>query len=89
MLWEASFSLEGSLRATGGRATSWAPFLVVSASFSASSDYPTSLEEILAIRGTLGGLSLPLSTSKETGSALELEEPKEHMAGGSTHSLLS
>ena len=82
MLWEASFSFEGSLRAIGGKATSWAPSLVVSTSFSASSDCPASLEEILAIGGALGGLSLPSSASKETGSALKPKEPEERMTRG-------
>ena len=36
MLWEASFSLEGSLGVAGGRVASWATSLVVSAAFSAS-----------------------------------------------------
>ena len=79
MLWEAYFSFEGSLGATGSRAASWATSLVVSLAFSVSLAYLASLEEMLATRGALDGLALPSSAFKETGSALE---PEMHMARG-------
>jgi len=43
ILWEASFSLEGSLEAAEGRVASWATSLVMSVAFSASLDCSTSL----------------------------------------------
>ena len=89
MLWEASFSFEESLRATKGKATSRATSLVRSAAFFTFSDGSTSLEEMLVVGRALVGLFLPSSIPKETGSALELEEPKLRMAWVSTHSLLS
>ena len=63
MLWEASFSLEGSLGAAGGWTASWATSLVISASFSATSGYSASLERLLTKGRALAGLSLPASTS--------------------------
>nr|POE46494.1 hypothetical protein CFP56_70066 [Quercus suber] len=58
MLWEASFSLWGSLRAFGGKWASWATSLVVSTAFSASSDCYVALEEMLAVGRVLLGLFL-------------------------------
>ena len=60
----------------------WAPYLVVSAAFSESSNGFASLEEMLAIRRALVGLSLPSFVPKETESALEPDEHEAHMAGG-------
>ena len=60
----------------------WASYLVVSAAFSESSNGFASLEEILAIRRALVGLSLPSSVPEETESALEPEKHEAHMAGG-------
>ena len=82
MLWEASFSLKGSLGAAEGRWASWATSLVVSATFLASSDCSTALGEMLAVGRALVGFSLPSSASLETESALELKEPEAQMAEG-------
>ena len=57
----------------------WASYLVVSAAFSESSNGFASLEEMLAVRRALVGLSLPSSVPEETE---ELEEPKLCMAWG-------
>ena len=79
MLWEASFSLEGSLVVAGGKGASWATSLVVSTAFSASSDCSAASGEMLAVGRVLVGLFLPSSASLETGSALE---PETRMARG-------
>ena len=73
ILWEASFSLEKSLGATGGKATSRATSLVESATFFASSEGSASLEEMLVVGRALVGLSLPLSIPEEARLALEPE----------------
>ena len=78
MLWEASFSFEGSLGAAGGRLASWATSLV-STAFSASLNYFASLGGMLVVGRALVGLSLPSSASLETILALE---PEEQMTGG-------
>ena len=82
MLWEASFSLEGSFGAAEGWMASWATSLVTSASFSTISGYSASLDGLLTEGRALAGLSLPVSTSLEAVSALEPEEPEAQMAGG-------
>ena len=79
MLWEAFFSLEGSLGASGGRWASWATSLVVSVAFLESSDCSATLGEMLAMGRVLVGLSLLLSTSLEIELALE---PEAWMARG-------
>ena len=60
----------------------WASYLVVSAAFSESLNGFASLEEMLAVRRALVGLSLSSSVLEETKSALEPEENEAHMAGG-------
>ena len=82
MLWEAYFSLEGSLGTAGGKLASWATSLVMSIAFSATSGYSVSLEGMLTERRTLVGLSLPSFASLEAMSTLEPEEPETRMAGG-------
>ena len=82
MLWEASFSLEGSLGIAGGKVASWATSFVVYVAFSVTSDCSTSLGGMLAIGRVLVGLSLPSSASLEAVSALQPEELKARMAGG-------
>ena len=78
MLWEASFSLEGSLGAAGGRLASWVTSSM-STAFSASLNYFASLGGMLVVGRALVGLSLPSSASLETILALE---PEEQMTGG-------
>lgn len=82
MLWEASFSLEGSLGAIEGKVVSWATSLVTFATFSATSDYLPSLEGMLARGRALVGLSLSSSASLEAVSSLELKDPEAQMAEG-------
>ena len=71
MMWEAFFSLEGSLGAVGGRLASSATSFAKSATFSATSDCFASLGGMLAVGRALVGLSLPSSTSLEAVSTLE------------------
>ena len=77
ILWEVSFSLEKSLGATGGKATSRATSLVESATFFASSEGFASLEEMLVVGRALVRLSLPSFVPEKIGSALEPEKPEE------------
>lgn len=72
IMWEASFSLGGSLGAigglvasgvVGGLVTSGATPLVMSVSFLATLGYSASLEELSKERKTLAELSLPISAS--------------------------
>ena len=65
MLWEASFSLEGSLGAAGGWMAPWATSLFVFASFLATLGYSASLEGLLTEGRTLAGLSLLVFASLE------------------------
>ena len=76
MLWEASFSLEGSLGVAEGWMASWATSLVTSASFSAISGYSASLDGLLTVGRALAGLSLPVSAFLEAVSAWEPKESK-------------
>ena len=79
MLQEASFSLEGSLGAVGGKVVSWATSLAMSAAFSTTS----------YCFASLGGGDVNCRKSfcwtflaKKAVSTLELEEPGAPMAGG-------
>ena len=82
ILWEASFSLEGSLGAVGGKLASSATSFVEFIAFSATLDCSASLEGMLAVRKALVGFSLPLSASLEEVLTLEPEEPGARRAGG-------
>ena len=57
MLLEASFSFEGSLVATRGRAAPWTTSLLISSNFVVSSACSAPLEEVLAVGGTLDWLA--------------------------------
>ena len=72
----------GSLGATGGRVASWATSLVVSTTFSASSNCSGASGEMFAIGRALVGLSLTSSASLETKSTLELEKSEVRMVRG-------
>ena len=82
ILWEASFSLDGSLGAAGGWMASWATSLVTSASFLATLCCFVSLDGLWTKGRVLAGLSLPAFASLEAVSTLKHEEPKEQIAGG-------
>ena len=71
MMWEASFSLKGSLGAVGGRLASSATSFAKSTTFSATSDCFAFLGGMLAVGSALVGLSLPSFASFEAVSALE------------------
>ena len=74
MLWEASFSLDWSLRAARGSMVSWATSLVTSIGFLATSGSSASLDGLWTEEKALGGLSLPTSASLKVVSALEPEK---------------